>query len=785
MNSEMFERWFRVADEDRDGVVSGGEAVKFFQRSGLSQERLGQIWELSSGGQASLNQFQFSTAMRLVALAQANHGHLPPDQSRLVVMGGGPNLGLPTMQGLHQGAYPTGALGPSPQITGQSYAPQVTGQSYAPQTTGQLYTAQVTGARPSYVPQSTGVSQGYTPQVTGGVAPTYVPQKTGFMASPLPFPPITPTELQKYQGMFKALDKDLDGIVQGGDCFTYFMAWGLDKTVLRDIWHVVAGNAGKLNDHQFTQCVYLMDCAKRGIPVPSVLPPGPFPAVVASAAGAPPLQVTGGAPASAASSAPSNASWSLHSQFGDAGMTGAVAAATSGSVALPSLPPRAEYVPDPRSAPIMQSRLPALDPSLSTGLSPADKLRLDAERAAAEAGERALFGAEADGESARRRAELFQKALADVAVFKSRTDVALLQAQEAASRLQAEADALQKRYQQAYAGAEAQYSSGAQIRETVSGLAAAKAEAEERLAGLTAEVAALAAASQPASAAAMEAELRGVQAAIAAAEAQRSALDLQVGSARKQKDLLQRRLSDIQMASEAAHAELAAAKRDVTDLTRQVDAARTSYDAYDIGALLTRAANAYKALFRHAQAAGIEVPYEAQLTHVTALTWTEDMLAGAAEWQDTDDEARGFVVVNAFPDADSAPLQPLSFNDAAGAGGFAKGASSTPSSRRVTGGTSVAAPQAPAAPSSIGPAGAADPFAVLSSELGKPMAASKAALPSFSTFADSAFGSGGTDPFGGSAFGDNAFGAPPAASVPFSAPVAAGGSADGFGDSAF
>ena len=34
---------FRLADEDRDGAISGGEAVKFFLRSGLSQECLGQV----------------------------------------------------------------------------------------------------------------------------------------------------------------------------------------------------------------------------------------------------------------------------------------------------------------------------------------------------------------------------------------------------------------------------------------------------------------------------------------------------------------------------------------------------------------------------------------------------------------------------------------------------------------------------------------------------------------------------------------------------------------------
>ena len=101
---QLYAQWFQLADEDKDGSVGGGEAVKFFLRSGLSQAVLGQvrgrsipdaqrrwwvfgltvafhaslcfcrqIWELASGGGPKLNQFQFSSAMRLVALAQV-HG---------------------------------------------------------------------------------------------------------------------------------------------------------------------------------------------------------------------------------------------------------------------------------------------------------------------------------------------------------------------------------------------------------------------------------------------------------------------------------------------------------------------------------------------------------------------------------------------------------------------------------------------------------------------------------------------------------------------------------------
>lgn len=40
---DLFDNWFRVADKDKDGAVSGGEAVEFFQRSKLPQATLFQV----------------------------------------------------------------------------------------------------------------------------------------------------------------------------------------------------------------------------------------------------------------------------------------------------------------------------------------------------------------------------------------------------------------------------------------------------------------------------------------------------------------------------------------------------------------------------------------------------------------------------------------------------------------------------------------------------------------------------------------------------------------------
>ena len=174
----QLEQWFRAADEDRDGVIGGAEAVKFFQRSGLAQEVLGQvreamicpecplgqmlrtartaaprclwsqcawrgaarwlsaaaivplelafrqqrapwrtpehrwalhgrltaispsqIWDLSSSGAASLNKVQFSTAIRLVSLAQVRAGQTS-----------GPGCMRPRLRGTHDACCASAAF---------------------------------------------------------------------------------------------------------------------------------------------------------------------------------------------------------------------------------------------------------------------------------------------------------------------------------------------------------------------------------------------------------------------------------------------------------------------------------------------------------------------------------------------------------------------------------------------------------------------------------------------------------------------------------------------------
>lgn len=73
-----------MADADRDGKVSGGEAAQFFLRSGLSQNpTLFKIWQLVAGNGAFLNHQAFYTALKLVSLAQVGRARGGRWRSRL------------------------------------------------------------------------------------------------------------------------------------------------------------------------------------------------------------------------------------------------------------------------------------------------------------------------------------------------------------------------------------------------------------------------------------------------------------------------------------------------------------------------------------------------------------------------------------------------------------------------------------------------------------------------------------------------------------------------------
>lgn len=114
-NVDLFDAYFRRADLDRDGRISGAEAVSFFQGSGLPKHVLAQIWAFANQSQSGfLGRAEFYNALKLVTVAQSKR-ELTPEMVKAALYGPAASK-IPAPQ-INLGAIvSTPAPAPAPQI---------------------------------------------------------------------------------------------------------------------------------------------------------------------------------------------------------------------------------------------------------------------------------------------------------------------------------------------------------------------------------------------------------------------------------------------------------------------------------------------------------------------------------------------------------------------------------------------------------------------------------------------------------------------------------------------
>ncbi|KAI3465457.1 hypothetical protein Pfo_022120 [Paulownia fortunei] len=87
VNVEKFEEYFQRADLDRDGRISGAEAVSFLQGSNLPRQVLAQIWMHADQNHTGfLGRPEFYNALKLVTVAQSKR-ELTPDIVKAALYG--------------------------------------------------------------------------------------------------------------------------------------------------------------------------------------------------------------------------------------------------------------------------------------------------------------------------------------------------------------------------------------------------------------------------------------------------------------------------------------------------------------------------------------------------------------------------------------------------------------------------------------------------------------------------------------------------------------------------
>ncbi|KAL9671181.1 hypothetical protein QQ045_008747 [Rhodiola kirilowii] len=86
-NVDLFDTYFRRADLDRDGRISGQEAVSFFQASGLPKNVLAQIWTYADQNHIGfLGRAEFYNALKLITVAQSKR-ELTPELVKAALFG--------------------------------------------------------------------------------------------------------------------------------------------------------------------------------------------------------------------------------------------------------------------------------------------------------------------------------------------------------------------------------------------------------------------------------------------------------------------------------------------------------------------------------------------------------------------------------------------------------------------------------------------------------------------------------------------------------------------------
>ncbi|KAL3830522.1 hypothetical protein ACJIZ3_019324 [Penstemon smallii] len=156
VNMEQFEVFFQKADLDRDGRISGAEAVGFFQGANLTKQVLAQIWMHADQNRTGyLSRPEFYNALKLVTVAQSKR-ELTPDIVKAALHG------------------PASAKIPAPQINLAAISapqPNAVGGAPSPQTGAPARASSQNFGFRGQAPQSTSVNPQFGPASSSTLLP--------------------------------------------------------------------------------------------------------------------------------------------------------------------------------------------------------------------------------------------------------------------------------------------------------------------------------------------------------------------------------------------------------------------------------------------------------------------------------------------------------------------------------------------------------------------------------------------------------------------------------------
>jgi hypothetical protein len=286
-----------------------------------------------------------------------------------------------------------------------------------------------------------------------------VPPTVGMHASSQAWPPMGPSDYQRYQIQFlQSTNNDPNASIPAQVCAPMIAASGLEKQVLKQVWEIAdARKIGALAWPEFVVGMYLADVIKtRGMQCPQVMPPLPFPPFDQDAAGlltnvAPSFSMAPNTAAAAAGAAPQQQQQQQQQMF--AGVQAPVAQPDTFSF-IPGSQLRDEFntvsattsTTSHTSDASFTFRGPQLDLS---AVPEAERQFAETQLNAAKQADENLFRQENRETENKMSAKAAQEALGNLALFRRKCEANLAEAENKASVAESEANELKKKVEEA------------------------------------------------------------------------------------------------------------------------------------------------------------------------------------------------------------------------------------------------------------------------------------------------------------------------------------------------
>ncbi|WWD08984.1 hypothetical protein V865_007099 [Kwoniella europaea PYCC6329] len=261
-----------------NGLVSGDKARDMFLKSGLSYDKLGQIWNLADTQErGSLDLTDFVIGMFLIQSCMANSSlNLPPTlPNGLYETASGGRAPPPKAPASPISRQHTGGAVPSP--VRPQYTGGMGGGILQPQRTGQSATGVSTPPRAgapqkSFASPPTSSSFSTIPSTSSFGGPQR--QMSGFApAQQQQSWDVTPQAKATSDQFFSQLDTQNKGVIEGDVAVPFMLQSQLDENTLAAIWDLAdIRKEGKLTRDEFAVAMHLINTKLAGQDVPSSLP---------------------------------------------------------------------------------------------------------------------------------------------------------------------------------------------------------------------------------------------------------------------------------------------------------------------------------------------------------------------------------------------------------------------------------------------------------------------------------------------------------------------------------